>query len=175
MELYTVDADISELILKVVLMHKIKAQNKGLYFDLISDPTIPPCVKIDSSKFTQALINLISNSIKFTENGSVIIKTSWIPVSRDNYTNDDFIEAMRIAEEISNREEVLNIVEEVPTGNIRERELAKKLQYYLGKPQDVNNPTVTSHGPWINYSLIPSMLSLGEIPIVSIYVLYFTL
>ena len=76
MELYPVDADISELMTKVVMMHKIKAQNKGLYFDLISDPTIPPCVKIDSNKFTQTLINLISNSIKFTENGSVIIKMS---------------------------------------------------------------------------------------------------
>ena len=71
MELSLADCDISEVMRKVTMMHKIKAQNKGLYFDLIGDPSIPPCVKLDSAKFTQVITNLISNSIKFTEKGNV--------------------------------------------------------------------------------------------------------
>ena len=75
---------------------------------------------------------------------------------------------MRIAEEISNREEVLNIVEEIPVGNILERGLAKKLKYYL--PQHLNNTTDANHGPWINYSPTPTIPSLREIPMVYIYI-----
>ena len=140
MELNLTDADIAEVMRKVILMHKIKAQNKGLYFDFIGDPTIPPCVKLDSTKFSQVITNLISNSIKFTEKGSVITKLSWTPIWRENYTNEDFSFTMSEAVKISNREEVLNIVDEMPN-----TKLNRKLEYYNGTPKIFDRKSAFTH------------------------------
>ena len=146
MELYLTDTDITELFNKVILMHKIKAQNKGLYFNLIGDTNIPPCVKLDSGKFMQVLTNLIANSIKFTEKGSVIIKLSWIPIQGEYFTNEDFELAMEATAELSNREEVLNCIEEeIP--HIKEQDLSKRLIQYQG----VNHISLENSGPWLSY------------------------
>lgn len=39
---------------------------------------IPPVVKIDSHKINQILLNLIGNSIKFTEHGSISVTVKWL-------------------------------------------------------------------------------------------------
>ena len=112
MDLCLKEVDINEVVKKVILMHKIRAKNKGLYLSLVGDRNIPPCVRIDDDKISQVLINLISNSIKFTEKGTVTIKLTWIPISGDNYLFNDF---ERVIEEnllISNREKILNSVDE---------------------------------------------------------------
>ena len=167
MELNLADADITEVMRKVILMHKIKAQNKGLYFDLIGDPTIPPCVKLDSTKFTQVITNIISNSIKFTEKGSVITKLSWIPIWKENYTNEDFTFTMAEAVKLSNREEVLDIVEEIPNPK-----LDRKLKYYNGTPRIMGN--IFTLGPRINYTHSISKESTARLPIVCTYYIYYS-
>ena len=146
MEIYLTDTDISELMNKIILMHKIKVHNRRLYFELIGDPDIPPCVKLDSVKFTQVLTNLISNSIKFTEKGSIIIKLSWMPIRGEYYTNEDFEMAMEAMAESSNREEMLNLIEEeIP--HVRGQDLNKKLIQYQG----VNLISLENSGPWLSY------------------------
>lgn len=49
---------------------------KGLGFNLKFDPDIPKMVKGDQVKVAQIFINLVSNSIKFTEEGRVMIGLS---------------------------------------------------------------------------------------------------
>ena len=175
MEIYLTDTDITELINKVTYMHKIKAQNKGLYYDIIQDPNVPPCVKLDSGKFTQVLTNLISNSIKFTERGSVITKISWIPIHKPNYTNEDFELAIEETGRISNREDVLNCVieEDVSPTSKRKFDLNKKLRLYDGKPMIKQSVIVgqTSPGPWIDYMNSPLMTS-QQSPIPTPHVIY---
>lgn len=56
----------------VALRKSAEAKNNTLYFDF--DNTLPDIVMGDSLKISQILINLISNSIKFTENGNIWIR-----------------------------------------------------------------------------------------------------
>ena len=158
MELFLTECDIHELINKVVMMHKIKASNKGLHLELLGDPNIPPCVKADPAKLTQILTNLISNSIKFTENGSVIINLSWKQIPQKNYTEQDFEIAISETAEISNREEIVNMVDEHPiVFRSPTRNLDEKLRSYEAVSRMDNNLEEADmlfepRGPWIEYT-----------------------
>lgn len=57
---------------------KITAENKGLEYQLIYDPTLPQFVYSDSKKISQILLNLISNAIKFTSDGKVEVRVKRI-------------------------------------------------------------------------------------------------
>ncbi len=57
-------------------MFRLRAQEKGLMLALDSEPSIPQKVRADEMKLRQVLINLVGNSLKFTETGSVRV-TSW--------------------------------------------------------------------------------------------------
>lgn len=52
-----------------------KAEQKGIAFRAITDSKLPRHILADSLRLTQILSNLISNGIKFTENGSVVLET----------------------------------------------------------------------------------------------------
>lgn len=55
---------------------KLTAGSKGLEFILDFDPDIPVLVMGDQVKVTQIFINLVSNSIKFTDKGRIEIRLS---------------------------------------------------------------------------------------------------
>jgi signal transduction histidine kinase/CheY-like chemotaxis protein len=61
----------------IALKNSADERNTKLHFNF--DPEIPKKLKGDPLKISQILINLIGNSIKFTENGDI-----WISVSRVN-------------------------------------------------------------------------------------------
>ena len=146
MELYYNDTDVTELINRIAMMHQIKAANKGLHFELIGDSSIPPCVKLDSAKITQVLTNLVSNSIKFTDRGSVVIKLSWIPILTENFSKIDFELAIEEAGRESNRENIMNNVEE----NIK-IDVSRMLLKYDEKPRDKHDIFGEYFGPSIEY------------------------
>ena len=58
------------------------ATSKGLVLACYVDPTIPPRVMLDSSRVQQVLLNLLSNSIKFTQKGHVELTVigRWVDV-----------------------------------------------------------------------------------------------
>lgn len=62
---------------KVFNMNKMICIRKGLTLILEIDPNLPNFLLLDSGRLTQVLINLVSNSIKFTEEGYVKIKAIW--------------------------------------------------------------------------------------------------
>ncbi len=54
-------------------MHRFKAENKQICLKLNAMDNVPELAVIDSSRFTQVLVNLISNAIKFTTDGEVVV------------------------------------------------------------------------------------------------------
>lgn len=62
---------------QIVLMMRPAAQAKGLRFDYEQSGRLPEFVRTDQSRFRQALINLISNAIKFTDEGGVTLRVSY--------------------------------------------------------------------------------------------------
>ncbi len=54
---------------------RYKAEEKGLRFVTKVSPLIPPVVLGDPHRITQILLNLVSNSLKFTEKGDVTVES----------------------------------------------------------------------------------------------------
>jgi PAS domain S-box-containing protein len=52
-------------------MFRMRAETKGLHFELLVDGESVPYIEADEGKIRQALINLLGNAIKFTEHGRV--------------------------------------------------------------------------------------------------------
>jgi len=63
----------SEFIEQVVWMMRPSAASKGIEFNFVAAERMPEYVRLDQSRFRQALINLLSNAIKFTDSGSVTL------------------------------------------------------------------------------------------------------
>ena len=76
LELQHEPADLHEIIQDVIEMFRLKASAKGIDLHVQIDPSIYPSVKLDRSKFSQVLINLLGNAVKFTDKGKVSITFS---------------------------------------------------------------------------------------------------
>src|SRR5262249_41824836 len=60
------------------------AEEKGLRFDVEIDPGLPRAIQTDAKRLQQIMKNLLANSVKFTEKGSVSLRVSpaswgWTP------------------------------------------------------------------------------------------------
>ena len=53
---------------------KLKAEEKNLFFRIEIDPKIPKTIIGDHTRIYQVLINLLNNSIKFTDKGWILLK-----------------------------------------------------------------------------------------------------
>ncbi|MBO9572899.1 MAG: response regulator [Chitinophagaceae bacterium] len=61
------------LVQSVEVMFADKAKEKGLSFSAIVDNTLPDILEGDAIRLTQILINLVGNSLKFTNKGTISI------------------------------------------------------------------------------------------------------
>lgn len=55
---------------------RLKASEKGLKFDIVIDDNIPDMLVGDDVRIKQCLINLLSNSVKYSESGNILLKVS---------------------------------------------------------------------------------------------------
>jgi len=69
------DFDLDELVRDVTNMMRMQAEKKGLQLIIDQSPCFPRFIYGDETKLRQILINLLSNSIKFTQSGSI---TLWL-------------------------------------------------------------------------------------------------
>ncbi|MEM6753887.1 MAG: ATP-binding protein, partial [Cyanobacteria bacterium P01_C01_bin.38] len=71
---------------------QIRAQQKGIAFNLVVDKDLPPAVEVDEKRLRQVLINLMGNAIKFTDKGGVTLKVNQLAQQNGNCTIDFRIE-----------------------------------------------------------------------------------
>lgn len=84
LDIHTID--LPQFVQGVAVMFKSRATSRGLTFSLDLMPDLPRFVQCDERKLQQVLINLMDNSIKFTDTGSIDIKV-WslaLPPSQQN-------------------------------------------------------------------------------------------
>ena len=73
-ELEKEDFNLYKILENVAEMMSVRAFKKGLEFPLRIAPNVPSCIKGDSSRLRQILINFIGNAIKFTKEGQVVVE-----------------------------------------------------------------------------------------------------
>ncbi len=73
--------DLPKLLQDISEMMSVRASEKQLNFRLEISPDIPQYIKADSSKLRQILINLLGNAVKFTSQGSVILRINARPLA----------------------------------------------------------------------------------------------
>lgn len=73
LEIDEVEFSLKNLMNEIKTMHLLKAQEKGLKLKLFLDGELPELVLGDQLRLSQILINLVSNAIKFTEQGEVVV------------------------------------------------------------------------------------------------------
>ena len=71
MEIIPVDYDLSSMINDLVNMIQTKADNKGLKLELEISKTVPKLLHGDEVRIKQIITNILTNAVKYTENGSV--------------------------------------------------------------------------------------------------------
>ncbi|WP_050753162.1 PAS domain S-box protein [Pseudobacteroides cellulosolvens] len=81
-----IDFDIKNLLDEITKAHSVRANEKGLELLYAFSSNIPPYLVGDPNRLQQVLNNLISNAIKFTDNGDVSIEV------RKKSISDDYIE-----------------------------------------------------------------------------------
>ncbi len=71
MDLVPVDYKVADMISEIVNMIWLKAHDKGLRFDVTVDPKVPAVLYGDEVRIKQIIINLLNNSVKYTQEGSI--------------------------------------------------------------------------------------------------------
>ncbi len=69
--------NLKAILKQLVDMFQMQASKKGLKFYYMASPNLPEYVATDKQRFRQVLINLISNAIKYTQQGSVTLKVTY--------------------------------------------------------------------------------------------------
>ena len=75
-ELESIEFDLSDLIEKAIEILAMRANEKGLELACHLAPDVPCALTGDPNRLHQILVNLISNAIKFTDKGSVILEVT---------------------------------------------------------------------------------------------------
>jgi signal transduction histidine kinase len=69
-------------------MLALKARDKGLQLISYLAPDLPQYIKTDESKLRQVLLNLLTNAIKFTSEGYVILRVKVLEIPESSENND---------------------------------------------------------------------------------------
>lgn len=77
MEILPAEYEVANLLTEVINMVEIKAANKNLEFIPVISENIPYLLFGDEIRIKQVIINLLTNAVKYTNEGSVVLKVDW--------------------------------------------------------------------------------------------------
>jgi CheY-like chemotaxis protein len=78
MEIYEHNYKLGELLNDVITMVELRAQKKGLTFELQVEESLPEELYGDDNRIKQIMLNLLNNAVKYTNEGTVRFKVSGI-------------------------------------------------------------------------------------------------
>jgi signal transduction histidine kinase/CheY-like chemotaxis protein len=76
MELYPIDVHFQTFIESIDGIIRMRAKEKNVLFKVEIPTALPSGVNVDEKRLRQVLINLLGNAVKFTEQGTVILRVS---------------------------------------------------------------------------------------------------
>lgn len=76
MQIQPVKYELADLLCDVVRMTSVKMAEKGLQFHIEAEETLPAVLWGDDVRIRQILMNLLSNSVKYTDSGSVTLRVT---------------------------------------------------------------------------------------------------
>jgi two-component system sensor histidine kinase/response regulator len=86
LELETIDFDFRPAVESVAELVAVQARRKGLELVCSIQPEIPRRLRGDPNRLQQVLANLVSNAVKFTEQGEVVLRAALEEESTHNLT-----------------------------------------------------------------------------------------
>jgi PAS domain S-box-containing protein len=84
LELENIPFDLGKAVNQVITIHKVKAEEKGVELKIKYLNPIFSKLTGDPHRIKQILMNLISNAVKFTSEGSVTLKLDYKPINDNN-------------------------------------------------------------------------------------------
>ena len=84
MELYPDNYEVSSLIIDIVNMTRERAKSKGLKYNLNISTEIPKILYGDIVRIKQCILNLLTNAIKYTKEGSITFSLDYKKITEDN-------------------------------------------------------------------------------------------
>lgn len=112
MEIVSVEVDFKKLIDSVLDLFQLQVIDKDLSLELVFDENIPTYIKIDGLRLKEILINLISNALKFTENGTIKVEIMLVEIRKDNFDFTLSVKDTGIGISKENRDKIFNAFEQ---------------------------------------------------------------
>ena len=74
LQLEEIEFDLEKMLAEIADTFALKAEEKQLEFVYLIDQNVPHFIRSDPSRIRQIITNLVSNALKFTESGEVVLK-----------------------------------------------------------------------------------------------------
>ena len=84
LELDVTDFGLHDTLRQACVLGGINAQAKGVRFDLEIDDDVPRVVRGDGGRLRQIVMNLVANAVKFTNEGSVVVRVKALGRGEDS-------------------------------------------------------------------------------------------